>query len=236
MAMRLLKAAARQIERGGSGDNKKGEDDTVAGARLQIELDGFKADSKDKEYAGADMQTMLGFRNRILEAADKGQITQKETKDLMSKSAPAMLSHIEGYIAAPKGTWWGLREEKPTHQALGYLKQLADNAGIGADQRLFLYEDFLNRYSAAGGTDERSEEELISAQKVAQSVVRDMARSMYPMYDPKKSSAIVMGRTIVDFGATRKPVSGNFRDFELPDTPQGKSDSASGAVKSLWGK
>lgn len=191
-ALRLIKAAGKQYGVG-TGTNPDGE--TVMGESFRIQLSDMKEKSGDDWYSNADLMTMLDFRGEVSDAYEKGMISDKESKDIMKKSAPAMLKKIEDY-AAEKSIWG----TKPMRSGLQSIQSHIGDFDLSDDQRLYIYEDYLRRYRAGlngiEGDDSRNSTQRTMAKTLADDVIRDYVETANPNWDPKTSSAIVMGRSV----------------------------------------
>lgn len=192
-ALRLIKAASKQYGSGMSATNPDGE--TVMGESFKIQLSDMKEKSGDDWYGNADLMTMLDFRGQVSDAYEKGMISDKESKDIMKKSAPAMLKKIEDY--AETKSIWGT---KPMRLGLQSIQSHIGDFDLSDDQRLYIYEDYLRRYRAGlngvEGDDSRNDTQRTMARTLANDVIRDYIETTNPNWNPKTSSAIVMGRSV----------------------------------------
>lgn len=218
-ALRLIKAAGKQYGSDGSGTSAT-DPDTLTGDILKIELDDFKEKKDSGYYDKASLSDMLNFRTKVADAMERGQISQKQAKDIMQKSAPGMLQKINAFIDDDgNGGGWFSRP-KPSYIGLKALRGLIEQHGVmSSDQQLFLYEDFMRRWVAEGGTDDKRDDEAqTTARKIAQDVGISFANRLYPGFDAKTSSAIVMGRGVWNFGATPTTVNGStYKIIEIDD-------------------
>lgn len=221
-AARLLKAAGKAADKAISGgsDKENGDWGWIQAQGIQDEIEDYAKSIKgDTKISYDKLGQIIDLRAQILDQYEKGAIGEKQYKNLMNKSSATALNSIEAYINSSGGNTW-FSTEHPTHMGLRAINAVAGDAlsGLSADQKLYLYEDFLRRYKAEGGTDERNDEQKNMALSIAKKVAQDFTVATYPAYDPKTSSAIVVGKKVWDFGADRKTVNNkHYQDFEIDD-------------------
>lgn len=167
-ALRLIKAAGKQYGVGGSGSSAAGDWGAIQAQIMQDDIDEFIKDNKDKTITYDKLSTIIGLRAQVLDAYDNGVIGEKQYKNLMNKSSAAALKSVESYINSRGGNTW-FSTAHPTHIGLKAINDVAGDAlsQLSADQKLYLYEDFLRKYKAEGGTDERNDEQREMALSVA---------------------------------------------------------------------
>lgn len=196
-ALRLIKAAGKQLGAGGSGSSSKADESTVAGEMYKITLDEYKKDNKDNAYSGASMVDLLDFRQSADADYQLQRISDKEFKDIMSKSAPALVRKIDEYVNKDLSMWHG---DSDLQYGIKKLRNFADGQDLSPDQRLFLYETFMREYRADTGAEQGKEqfgdEARANAAKYADKITQRWVQDQFPGWDPKVAPAIVMGRTV----------------------------------------
>lgn len=196
-ALRLIKAAGKQLGADGSGSSSKADESTVAGEMYKITLDEYKKDSKDNAYSGASMVDLLDFRQSADADYQLQRISDKEFKDIMSKSAPALVRKIDEYVNKDLSMWHG---DSDLQHGIKKLRNFADGQDLSPDQRLFLYETFMREYRADTGAEQGKEqfgdEARANAAKYADKITQRWVQDQFPGWDPKVAPAIVMGRTV----------------------------------------
>ena len=196
-ALRLIKAAGKQLGASGSGSSSKADESTVAGEMYKITLDEYKKDSKDNAYSGASMVDLLDFRQSADADYQLQRISDKEFKDIMSKSAPALVRKIDEYVNKDLSMWHG---DSDLQHGIKKLRNFADGQDLSPDQRLFLYETFMREYRADTGAEQGKEqfgdEARANAAKYADKITQRWVQDQFPGWDPKVAPAIVMGRTV----------------------------------------
>ena len=197
-ALRLIKAAGKQYGVGGSGSSSsKADESTVAGEMYKMTLDEYKKDSKDNSYSNASMVDLLDFRQRADADYQLQRISDKEFKDIMSKSAPALVKKIDEYVNKDLSMWHG---DSDLQHGIKKIRNFADTQDLSPDQRLFLYESFMREYRADTGAEQGKErfgdEPRAEAAKYADRITQRWIQDQFPGWDPKVVPAIVMGRTV----------------------------------------
>ncbi len=197
-ALRLIKAAGKQYGVDGSGSSSsKADESTVAGEMYKMTLDEYKKDSKDNSYSNASMVDLLDFRQRADADYQLQRISDKEFKDIMSKSAPALVKKIDEYVNKDLSMWHG---DSDLQHGIKKIRNFADTQDLSPDQRLFLYESFMREYRADTGAEQGKErfgdEPRAEAAKYADRITHRWIQDQFPGWDPKVVPAIVMGRTV----------------------------------------
>lgn len=197
-ALRLIKAAGKQYGSDGSGSSSsKADESTVAGEMYKMTLDEYKKDSKDNSYSNASMVDLLDFRQRADADYQLQRISDKEFKDIMSKSAPALVKKIDEYVNKDLSMWHG---DSDLQHGIKKIRNFADTQDLSPDQRLFLYESFMREYRADTGAEQGKErfgdEPRAEAAKYADRITQRWIQDQFPGWDPKVVPAIVMGRTV----------------------------------------
>lgn len=199
-AIKLINAAAKEMGVGGAAASVDDDYDTVMGATFKIQLDDWKDDSKDDWYHGAELEDLLDFRTNVSAAFAEHKISEKEANDIMTDSAPAMLHKINEYIDDGNGLSRLIFGERPMRSGLQKIQGKIADMDLSDDQQLYIYEDFLRRYrrglNNVPGDDSRDNLQQNMANTLSDDVVRDYIETQNPNWDPKSSSAIVMGRTV----------------------------------------
>ena len=192
--------AAKEMGVGGVAASVDDDYDTVMGATFKIQLDDWKDDSKDDWYNGAELEDLLDFRTNVSAAFAEHKISEKEANDIMTDSAPAMLHKINEYIDDGNGLSRLIFGERPMRSGLQKIQGKIADMDLSDDQQLYIYEDFLRRYrrglNNVPGDDSRDNLQQNMANTLSDDVVRDYIETQNPNWDPKSSSAIVMGRTV----------------------------------------
>lgn len=216
-AARLLKAAGKAADKaisGGSGTSSKDES-TVAGEMYKITLDEYKKDSKDNAYSNASMIDLLDFRQSAFTDYQLQRISDKEFKDIMSKSAPALVRKIDEYVNKDLSMWHG---DSDLQHGIKRIRNFADQQNLSPDQRLFLYEGFMREYRADTGAEQGKErfgdEPRAEAAKYADKITQRWVQDQFPGWDPKVAPAIVMGRTVYRTPTSASELYKN-KDYQL---------------------
>ena len=163
----------------------------------KMTLDEYKKDSKDNSYSNASMVDLLDFRQRADADYQLQRISDKEFKDIMSKSAPALVKKIDEYVNKDLSMWHG---DSDLQHGIKKIRNFADTQDLSPDQRLFLYESFMREYRADTGAEQGKErfgdEPRAEAAKYADRITQRWVQDQFPGWDPKVVPAIVMGRTV----------------------------------------
>lgn len=216
-ALRLIKAAGKQLSVGGtgSGSSSKADESTVAGEMYKITLDEYKKDNSDNAYSNASMVNLLDFRQSADTDYQLQRISDKEFKDIMSKSAPALVKKIDDYVNKDLSMWHG---DSDLQYGIKKLRNFADEKDLSTDQRLFLYETFMREYRADTGAEQGKEkfgdEARANAAKYADKITQRWIQDQFPGWDPKVAPAIVMGRTIYRAPTSASELYQN-KDYQL---------------------
>lgn len=196
-AIKLINAAAKEMGIGGATASVDDDYDTVAGEIYKITLDGYKENSQDKNYSNATMLDLLELRQRADADVQLHRISSKEFKEIMEKSAPALVQKIDEYVDSDLSMW---HADSDLQYGIKKLRNFAENHELSLDQRLFLYEDFMREYRATvdaeQGEEQFGDEVRAMAAKYAQKTIQRWLQDKFPGWDPKIAPAIVMGRTI----------------------------------------
>lgn len=194
-ALRLIKAAGKQLGVGTSGG--KTDESTVAGEMYKITLDEYKENNKDKSYSKASMIDLLDFRQSADADYQLQRISDKEFKDIMSQSAPALVRKIDEYVNKDLSMWHG---DSDLQHGIKKIRNFADQQDLSPDQRLFLYESFMREYRADTGAEQGKErfgdEPRAEAAKYADKIMQRWIQDQFPGWNPKVAPAIVMGRSV----------------------------------------
>lgn len=193
-ALRLIKAADKQLT---GGTSSKTDESTVAGEMYKITLDEYKENNKDSSYSKASMVDLLDFRQSADADYQLQRISDKEFKDIMSKSAPALVRKIDEYVNKDLSMWHG---DSDLQYGIKKIRNFADQQDLSPDQRLFLYESFMREYRADTGAEQGKErfgdEPRAEAAKYADKITQRWIQDKFPGWDPKAAPAIVMGRSV----------------------------------------
>jgi hypothetical protein len=156
------------------------------------DLSKWASGNKDKEMSDANMNDLFAVRVRMTNDFDKGALNKSEYGELMKKTGIPFLKKIESYDSGD--TW--VTSEKPYYTGFSAIRGQLDKMDASPDQKLYAYESFLREYTAAGGTDERSDVNRAQAREIANNAVQQMMNKKFPNWDPKTSSAIVTGQSV----------------------------------------
>lgn len=215
-ALRLIKAAGKQYGGDGSGSGSSSKDEsTVAGEMYKITLDEYKENTKDNAYSKASMIDLLDFRQSADADYQLHRISDKEFKDIMSKSAPALVRKIDEYVNKDLSMWHG---DSDLQHGIKRIRNFADQQDLSADQRLFLYESFMREYRADTGAEQGKErfgdEPRAEAAKYADKITQRWIQDQFPGWDPKVAPAIVMGRSVYRAPTSASELYKN-KDYQL---------------------